>query len=217
MSRLYASIYVLFITLFGLLCYFAHQLPYFPGDVAISSWLQGIDPTFFSPIMQAASYISSLIPAIIIVALVTGGLWASGRKLEPIFVASLASSAALLNWLLKLLVSRPRPTAKLVQVVGSNSGFSFPSGHFAYAIAFYGFLFYLTPRLIKQPAARRSLQSLLILLILFTGTSRVYLGTHWPSDILGSLLLSGLLLVPAITLYHNYAKAKTGDKNARVA
>jgi len=207
MSRLCAGIYTLLLISFGLLCYLAHQLPYFPGDIAISSWLQGIDLLALKPIMQAASYINSLIPAIVIVSLVVGGLWASHRKLEPVFVALLTSLAALLNWLIKLLISRPRPAGEL-------HGLSFPSGHVTYAIVFYGFLFYLTPRLVKQPLARGAVRALLVILILLTGASRVYLGAHWPSDILGSLLLGGLLLAPAIALYHNYAKGQIGDKDA---
>jgi len=201
MSRLHTGVYALLLIAFGLLCYLAHQLPGFPGDIAISLWLQGIDLPFLNPIMQATSYISSLIPAIIIVALVAGGLWASGKRLEAIFVASLTSSAALFNWLLKLLISRPRPGNEL-------NVLSFPSGHATYAVVFYGFLFYLTPRLVKQPLARSALQSLLILLILLSGASRIYLGAHWPSDILGSLILGGLLLAPTIALYRNYAKGQ---------
>jgi len=217
MSRLCAGIYAFFLILFGLLCYLAHQFLYFPGDIGISLWLQGIDLPLLNPIMQAVSYISSSIPKIITVALVAGGLWASGRKLEPIFIASLTSSAALLNWLLKLLISRPRPGSELIQIMVQSNGFSFPSGHVTSAVVFYSFVFYLAPRLIKQPVATGALRSLLILLILLTGASRVYLGAHWPSDVLGSFLLGGLLLVPAITLYHNYAtghQKEVGDKDA---
>ena len=207
MSRLCAGIHVFFLVLLIILCYLAHRFPYFPGDIAISLWLQGIDLPFLDPIMRTVSYISSPTPAIVIVALVAIGLWASSRKLEATFVASLPSAAALLNWLLKLLISRPRPVIEL-------NGLSFPSGHVTYAIVFYGFLFYLTPRLVKQPLAAAALRFLLVLIILLTGTSRVYLGAHWPSDVFGSLVLGGLLLAPAMTLYHNYAKAKTGDRNA---
>lgn len=214
MSRLCAGIYALFFVSFGLLCYLAYRLPYFPGDIAIGSWLQGVDLPFFDPIMRAASYTSDFIPAVIVVASVAGGLWVSGRKLEPIFITSLASTAALLNWLLKLLIGRPRPVDGLIQVLSDNNGFSFPSGHITYAVVFYSFLFYLTPILVKQPAAAGVVRSLLIILILATMASRVYLGAHWPSDIPGSLLLGGLLLAPAIALYKNLARVKTGGKNA---
>ncbi len=211
-------IYGFCLVLFGLLCYLAHQSRNLPGDTTISLWLQGVDLPFFNTIMEAISYIASLIPAIVIVALVAGGLWALGRKLETIFIVSLTSSTALLDWLLKLLISRPRPETELIQALRGDNGPSFPSGHIAYAVVFYGFLFYLLPRLTKQPAIIWVLRPVLILLVVLTGASRVYLGAHWPSDVLGSLFLGGLLLAPAIVLYNNYAKShqiKAVHKNAR--
>ncbi len=213
-------IYGFCLVLFGLLCYLAHQSLSLPGDTAISLWLQGIELPFFNTIMEAISYIASLIPAIVIVVLVSGGLWAFGRKLETIFIVALTSSAALLDWLLKLLISRPRPETELIQTLRGDNGYSFPSGHIAYAVVFYGFLFYLMPRLTRQPAIIWVLRSVLILLIFLTGASRVYLGAHWPSDALGSLFLGGLLLAPAIILYDNYSKSrqiKLEHKNARTS
>jgi undecaprenyl-diphosphatase len=217
MSKLHAGIYILFLALFGLLGYLAHQLPYFPGDVSISLWLQRIDLPFFSPLMTAVSFISSMIPAAIVVALLAIGLWLSGRKLEPVFMASLTSFAALLNWLLKLIISRPRPSSELILVIGENNGLSFPSGHVVYAVVFYGLLFYLATRLVKSTVAVGTLRVVLILLIILTGVSRIYLGAHWFSDVLGSSLLGGLLLAPTIALYHRYAISRQrtrGDINA---
>lgn len=158
--------------------------------------------------MTAISFISSTLPAVVIVALVIIGLLATGRKLEPIFIASATSLAALLNWLLKLLISRPRPGSEIIQVLVESNGLSFPSGHTVYAVVFYGFLFYLAPRVTAQPAVIGIVRPVLILLILLTGISRVYLGAHWPSDVLGSLLLGGLLLFLAIALYHKYARSR---------
>ncbi len=206
MTRFSGVVYGICLVLIGLFCYLAHLFNNLPGDIIIISWLQGIHLPFFNQIMEAVSYVASLIPAIVIVALISGGLWATGRKIEAIFTASLTSSAALLDWLLKLLISRPRPESELLQSLRGDNSYSFPSGHLAYAVVFYGFLFYLLPRLTKQPAIIWVLWPVLILLIVLTGASRVYLGAHWPSDVLGSLFLGGLLLAPAIILYNNYAK-----------
>ena len=76
MSKFSAAVYGLFFALNGLLCYLAHRLPYFPGDIAISRWLQGINLPSLNPIMLANSYITSVIPATVIVILVVGGLCA---------------------------------------------------------------------------------------------------------------------------------------------
>lgn len=206
MSNPHIGIYIFFLISLAILGYLAHQLPYFPGDIAVSLWLQKIDLSFFNPVMQAVSYISSLIPVIVIVILVAGGLLLSRKKPEAIFLVSLTSLTALANWLLKLLIGRPRPDSELIQILGESSGFSFPSGHTAYAVVFYGFIFYLVPRLTKQAAGRWALQPILILLVILTGASRIYLGAHWLSDTLASLLLGGLLLATTIALHHNYAK-----------
>ncbi|MBI3040184.1 MAG: phosphatase PAP2 family protein [Chloroflexi bacterium] len=210
MSRLYIGIYAIFLILFGLIGYFAHQLPFFPGDSTISLWLQRITLPFVAWLMVAVSYAGATLPAVVTVTLTAAVLWFSGRKLEPVFIVLLTSLAALLNWLLKLLVSRPRPGHEFIQALGENGGF--PSGHTTYAVVFFGFLFYLLAKLVKRPLVVGALRWLLVVLIIFSGVSRVYLGAHWPSDILGSLLLGGLLLAPAIVLYDNYAKSrqKTG-------
>jgi membrane-associated phospholipid phosphatase len=194
MSRRAIAIYAFFIALFGVLCYFANRFAYFPGDVSISSWLQDIDFAGLKPIMRFAPYAVGLG---VVVAL---RFWLPGKRLALIFMAA----AAIASWLLKLLVSRPRPDAELVQLLAGTHGLSFPSGHVTTATVIGGFIFYLAPRLVKAPAARWFLQVLLVLIILSIGASRIYLGTHWCSDVVGGLFLGGLLLYPLIVLYQKY-------------
>ncbi len=128
-------------------------------------------------------------------------------RLESLFVPLLALTGAGATSLFKFLVDRPRPGGDLLA-----GGTSFPSGHVVYSVVFFGFLAYLAPRLIKRPRAARTVQVILILLFLLSGVSRVYLERHWPSDVLGGLLLGGLLLVPAITLFR--ARLKKGEASA---
>lgn len=207
MSRLGIGIYAFFILLFGVLCYFANQFAYFPGDVSISSWLQGMDFAGLKPIMQFAPYVVGL------AVLVSLKLWLPGRRLEVIFIALTTMAAGFVGWLLKLLVGRPRPDIELVQILEGTICPGFPSGHVACATVICGFLFYLAPKLVKPPAARGFLRALLVVIILSIGASRIYLGAHWASDVVGGLLLGGLLLYPAIVLYNKY-DAKRGMKSA---
>ena len=200
MRKRYVVFYAFFLILFGLLGYLAHQFSSFPGDAVISQWIKGINFPFFAPLMEAVSDLGSGVSTVVTVLVIVTVLWYFKRRLEAVFVASLPALAGLLNYLLKLLVDRPRPGDDLL-----GGGLSFPSGHTTYAVVLFGFLCYLAPVLIKRSAAARMLQLLLVVLILFTGISRVYLGSHWPSDILGSLLFGGLMLAPAVVIYHNYA------------
>ncbi len=210
MSRRAIAIYAFFIVLFGVFCYFANRFDYFPGDVSISSWLQDIDFAGLKPIMQFAPY------AVGLAVLVSLRLWLPSRRWEVIFIALSALATGFAGWLLKLMVGRPRPDAELVQLLVGTHGLSFPSGHVACATVIGGFIFYLVPKLVKTPAARWFLRALLVVIILAIGASRIYLGAHWASDVVGGLALGGLLLYPAIVLYNKYA-AKRGTKNAGAA
>jgi undecaprenyl-diphosphatase len=202
MRRLYLGFYVSAVVLFGVLGYLAHQFAYFPGDVAISQWLQQSIPSNMGPIMQIISDLGSTGAAALIVAAVAASLWLSGRRRESIFVAGLTSAAAILNWVLKWVIIRPRPDGNLIQLIGTDTGFSFPSGHVTHAFVFYGFLFYLAPRLVITPARCVVLRVGLALLILLTIVSRLYLGVHWPSDVLGSLVLGSVLVALAVAWYN---------------
>lgn len=198
MSRPAFAVYALFIALFGVHCYFANRYDYFPGDVSISQWVQGIDFASMKPLMRFAPYLAGL-------AIVVGlQLWLRSRRLALIFIAASGAAAGLISWLLKLLVSRPRPDAELVQIMVGTQGSSFPSGHVAMATAVGGFIIYLAPRLVRSPAAIWLLRALVVVIIAAIGFSRIYLGAHWYSDVVGGLFLGGLLLYPAMVLYNRY-------------
>ena len=202
MRRLRPAIYTLFLALFGLLAWFAHRYPGFPADNAICQPLQDITIPLFSQVMEFVSMLGETVPAIIIVAAITLILLVFRRRPETVFIIATPSIGGLVNYLFKLLVDRPRPGDELVA-----GGLSFPSGHTTYAVILGGLLFFLAPRLLIRKGLALTVQVLSVLFIVTTALSRIYLGAHYPSDILGSLLLGGLLLTPAIILY----KRKTGQ------
>jgi membrane-associated phospholipid phosphatase len=115
-----------------------------------------------------------------------------------------------LNRWLKSLIERQRPEANSLL---EETSLSFPSGHAMGSIAFYGFLIYLTWRLTpNSPLLRWMLSFLLLLLILLIGFSRVYLGVHYPSDVLAGYAAGGacLAIFIAIFSYVRYRYARMG-------
>ena len=108
-----------------------------------------------------------------------------------IFIAAIVSQ---FGDLLKILIERPRPSSGLVQVLVNEPGYSFPSGHATFVTVFLGIVAYLVYTHLPKGWFSRLIIIILFLVILWVGSSRIYLGVHWPSDVLGGYLIGGLIL-----------------------
>jgi undecaprenyl-diphosphatase len=106
---------------------------------------------------------------------------------------------------LKLIVDRPRPDYQIIEPFAS--GLSFPSGHSLLAVILGGLLVYLVGQWVRPVLPRRAIQVGLILVVAGMGASRVYLGVHWPSDVIGSYVLGVLAFVGLVWLRNNLATA----------
>jgi len=106
-----------------------------------------------------------------------------------------------LNVLVKDLIQRPRPAATLVHVLAKLTDYSFPSGHVMFYTGFYGFIVFLAFTLLKPSLKRTLLLAFFGFLVLLIGVSRIYVGEHWASDVLGAYLLGTLTLVAIVQLY----------------
>ncbi len=106
-----------------------------------------------------------------------------------------------LNQLLKRILQRPRPTEyRIIQ----ETGYSFPSGHSMISMAFYGYLIYLIYKYVKNKYIKWISISLLSILICLIGISRIYLGVHYTSDVLGGFLISISYLVIYISAVNKF-------------
>lgn len=102
-----------------------------------------------------------------------------------------------LNQTLKLIFYRERPDInRLVE----ESGFSFPSGHSMVATGFYGFLMYLIYKNMKNEKIRNLAIIGLTALILLIGISRIYLGVHYASDVIGGFAIALAYLIVFVML-----------------
>ena len=104
------------------------------------------------------------------------------RWASALLTAAATLSAGLMVTLLKAEVGRPRPT--IVPHLVDASGLSFPSGHSAGSAAVYLTVAALATQVVEGEAVRRYLIAVAVLLVGAIGVSRVYLGVHWPSDVM---------------------------------
>ena len=121
------------------------------------------------------------------------------KKIGLSILANLAI-ITILNQLLKRILQRPRPTEyRIIE----ETGYSFPSGHSMISMAFYGYLIYLIYKYVENKNVKWILISLLSVLICLIGISRIYLGVHYTSDVLGGFLISISYLVIYISAVNN--------------
>lgn len=117
-----------------------------------------------------------------------------------------------MNQLFKFLIQRPRPDHLRLII---EKGYSFPSGHAMISIALYGFFIYFIYQEVKNKYIRWIFLFLFSILILGIGCSRVYLGVHYPSDILGGYCLSLFILLFWIEKIPIWFRGDKNDKNGR--
>jgi undecaprenyl-diphosphatase len=123
--------------------------------------------------------------------------------------AGAAVIAGIMHYILKHLIERARPDEAMWLI--PEDGFSFPSGHANAGFVFYIFLMILLRRyfILEGSAGGARLVTVVFpLLVAVIGGSRIYLGVHYPTDIIGGWLLGGVLLIIILTLYDNFYPAK---------
>ena len=111
----------------------------------------------------------------------------------------------ILNNLLKIIFLRPRPNVNNLIL---ESGYSFPSGHSSTSMAFYGYLIYLIYKYVNNKKIKISLIIFLSLVIVAIGLSRIYLGVHYASVVLGGFLLAIVYLIIFITITNKCIEKK---------
>lgn len=125
-------------------------------------------------------------------------LWFKARdKWATLFFIIAVGGTGALTWLLKQVYERGRPS---INEAIDAIGFSFPSGHSMGSLVFYGFLIYLIVRSQQNKVIKIGFSMALGLLILLIGTSRIYLGAHFPSDIIAGYIVGTIWLTLCISV-----------------
>ncbi len=153
---------------------------------------------FATPI---AKFITNFGGAIfLVIATITLFIVIRNKKIGISILSNLAI-VTVLNQLIKRILQRPRPTEyRIIE----ETGYSFPSGHSMISMAFYGYLIYLIYKYVKNKYIKGISIILLSLLICLIGISRIYLGVHYTSDVLGGFLISISYLIIYISAANKF-------------
>ena len=127
------------------------------------------------------------------------------KKINICIVLNLLGIVVLNNVIIKNIIGRDRPSD--INII-TEAGKSFPSGHSAVSMVVYGYLIYLTYNYIKNKKIKYLLISILSILILVVGLTRIYLGVHYTSDVLGGYLLGIVYLLLFTYISDKYIKEK---------
>ena len=198
---LFQSVLVLIAVAFGALTFLVKTTPSFAIDLQITRAIQSINFPLFAPFMTILSWVGFAPQVTVITAIIILLIYGLGLHWEAVMALIAALFSTAINLLVKELVQRPRPTAASVSVIEVLKSYSFPSGHVMYYLGFLGFIGFLVFSLLKPSLKRTLLLVLIGIPVVLIGVSRIYLGQHWASDVLGSYLLGTLTLVATIQFY----------------
>jgi membrane-associated phospholipid phosphatase len=207
------SIWALVVVAGILMAFAAHVGGPLPGDVFVTRELQ--EPSLLTmmlmPLMLVVSAFGYFPWAELTFAIVVGALLLRARWSASLLIA-LTTTGDALAAAVKLLVARPRPDENVVEVYQQLSSYSYPSGHVVHYVVFFGGIAYLAWGALRSdpaPGAWRRVGLMAVLatsigLILLVGVSRVYLGEHWTTDVLGGYLIGGAWLMLLVAAYRRW-------------
>ncbi len=202
--------FILVALLLGALAVVVHTNPFDPLDLTIAREVQAFHPGWFDLTMHLVGEPGYPPQVYLWVVWAFVVLFASGLKWEAISHAFGTVGIGALGLAVKYPVDRPRPTPNLVHVLNPSldgGKFSFPAGHVESYVAILGlFIFFLI--VLGKPSWLRTLEIIVFgAMIALIGLSRIYVGEHWPSDVLGGYLLGVDWLIVTIYFY-NWGKSR---------
>jgi undecaprenyl-diphosphatase len=171
-------------------------------DSSIISYVQGLEAPWLTTIMRFFTFIGDTIPVIILTLVSLLLLYkVLNHRAELVLFLAVMLGANILFLTLKSFFHRARPD---LHRLAEATNYSFPSGHATMAFALYGVLTFLLWRHINTPFKRTIHIIVSSIVILSIGISRIYLGVHYPSDILAGYFISAFWLTLAIGFFQRY-------------
>ena len=137
------------------------------------------------------------------------------RWSDALFVFLASSTSVLVGDALKLLVARPRPPAELVRVSDLQESYGFPSGTALLSVALLGTVGYLILRTRSSRPVVFVTLGVSLPLILANGLSRVYVGEHWATDVLGGWIFGVAWLIAMVAVHRGWLYRRAKSRESR--
>lgn len=170
------------------------------ADLWVARRIQDIDFVGWRPFLDVGEWLTGAPGGLLVWLILAAGFWVSGQPTAAATIVA-APGISVPKQLLEEFVSRPRPTIDLVEVTQIASGFSFPSGHITAGVAVYGMLAIIAALSFEPRWAKAATIAVAAAALVSSALSRVAYGAHWPSDVLGGLLLALIWLIVLTRLY----------------
>ena len=167
-------------------------------DQPIQTAVRGDLPDYLTTLFRAITRLIDIPVIITWVAIAAFVFYRKRWKIESFFMLGNLALAGFLIVTFKNIYQRPRPA--ILHLV-EEKGFSFPSGHSLASTLVLGSLIIIIGQHVKNKTARYCLQGMLVLGIVTIVVSRIYVGVHYPSDVLGSMILGLAVLQFEYPLY----------------
>lgn len=149
-------------------------------------WLAARRTPLLDEVMLEITSLGNGAVLVMLVGIASVFLWLTHHRWSVYILLAGVIGGKVLNNLLKNAFGRPRPD--MIERIEQVSSLSFPSGHAMSSLIVYGSVAYLVGRLEPAPRLRRTTWAFSVLIILGIGISRMYLGVHYPSDVLAGFL-----------------------------
>ncbi|MHA7967600.1 phosphatase PAP2 family protein [Paenibacillus sp. CAU 1782] len=172
----------------------------FDGNVTV--FVQGWESPGWTRLMQGLTWLGSTVPtAVISVLALLLFFTVFGHRKQLLLFASVVVGSTAIGYILKSLFGRERPDLYRLSEV---TGFSFPSSSSVAAIALYGVIVYAVWGHLRSRMVKFTVATAAILLVLCIGVSRIYMGHHYPSDVLGGILAGAAWLLLMIGVFKRW-------------
>jgi membrane-associated phospholipid phosphatase len=184
-------------------------------DPHVTAWMVAHRAEWLTSVLRVVTWLGST-AVIVPLGVIVGGFFVlRRRRWQPLaLLAATVTGAVSLYDIVKPLIGRPRPPPAIS--IGHYSGAAFPSGHATQSVAFYAMLAIVLGAG-RSPWAKTVLWSVAALVALVVGGSRIYLGAHWLTDVLGGYALGASWVAIVVIVMLAISSRGTGGAELAVS